>query len=120
MTTAGRRARDGRPRESVGGVGAMRDAHGVGQRLASLGDVAGLRPLRTVDDLELHGLSLLQRPEPGTLNGGEVHEHVTPRFALDEPVTLGVVEPLDLARDAFHGADLTLLRRRHGPAEGTP
>ncbi len=45
--------------------------------LVRLGDVAGLRPLGTVDDFEFDRLPLLQRPEPGPLDGGEVHEHVS-------------------------------------------
>ena len=65
--------------------------------LARLGNVAGLRPLRTVDDLELDRLAFLERPEAVPLDRREVHKHVTPAFALDETIALGVVEPLDLA-----------------------
>src|SRR5580765_260879 len=65
-----------------------------------LGDVAGLRALGAVDDLELHCLALFERTEAVALNGGVVHEDVTASVALDEPVALGVVEPLDLACDA--------------------
>src|SRR5882672_10658630 len=65
-----------------------------------LRDVAGLRAFRTVNDLELYRLAFLERTEPVALNGRVVHEDVTASVALDEPVTLGVVEPLDLACNA--------------------
>src|SRR5882762_8315267 len=70
-----------------------------GQAL-DLGHVAGLWALRTVDDLELYRLAFLERTEPVALNGRVVHEDITASVALDEPVTLGVVEPLDLACNA--------------------
>src|SRR6266852_1250882 len=68
-------------------------------RVLDLRHVAGLRALRTVDDLELHCLAFLERTEAVALNGRVVHEDVAASVALDEPVTLGVVEPLDLACD---------------------
>ena len=40
----------------------------------------------------------------------EVHEHVIARFAFDEPVALGVVEPLDLACDAHRSSSLLAVR----------
>src|SRR5712691_3601095 len=64
-----------------------------------LGDVACLRALGAVDDLELHCLAFLERSETVALNGRVVHEDVTTSVALDEPVALGVVEPFDLACD---------------------
>ena len=76
-----------------------------GQAL-DFGHVAGLRALRTVDDLELHCLAFLERTEAVALNGLVVHEDVTASVALDESVTLGVVEPLDLACDAHRSSSL--------------
>src|SRR5712691_4189202 len=73
-----------------------------------LGHVAGLRALRTVDDLELHRLAFLERTEAVALNGRVVHEDVTASVALDEPVPLGVVEPLDLACDAHRSSLLAM------------
>src|SRR5258706_10149987 len=64
-----------------------------------LGDVAGLRALGAVDDFEFDRLAFLERAEAVALNGGVVHEDVAASVALDEPVTFGVVEPLDLACD---------------------
>src|SRR5829696_6378827 len=84
--------------------------------LARLGDVSGLRALRTIDDLEFDRLALLERSEPVALNRREVDEHIAAAVTFDETVTFGVVEPLDLACDThrtcpalqFRGA----LRRR--------
>src|SRR4029453_1315298 len=67
--------------------------------LADFCFVAGLRALRTVNDLELHCLALLQRPEAVALDCREVDEHIAAAVAFDESVTLGVIEPLDLACD---------------------
>src|SRR5262245_36125519 len=86
--------------------------------LARLRDVAGLRSLRTVDDLEFDLLAFLERPEPRALDRGEVNEHVVPAFAFDESIALGVVKPLDLAGDAH---SLPALRKRGGePPRRTP
>src|SRR5258708_40255157 len=65
-----------------------------------LGNVAGLRALRTVNDLELHCLTFLERTEAVALDGRVVHEDIAASVTLDETVPLGVVEPLDLACDA--------------------
>src|SRR5262245_58345393 len=62
-----------------------------------LGDVAGLRAFRAVNDLELHCLTFLERAEAVALNGRVVHEDIAASVTLDEPVPLCVVEPLDLA-----------------------
>ena len=76
-----------------------------------LGDVPGLGSFWTVNNLELDGLSFLQGPETGALNSGIVDEDVAAAFAFDEPVTLGVVEPLDLACDAHRSLSLPCVRR---------
>jgi hypothetical protein len=64
-------------------------------------DVSGLRTLGAFDDFELDVLSLFERPETRALDCRVVHEDVAAALALDEPVPLGVVEPLDLACDAL-------------------
>src|SRR4029450_5941776 len=64
---------------------------------SDFGDVAGLRALRAVNDFELHCLALFKRAEAVALNGRVVHEDVAASVTLDEPIPLGVVEPLDLA-----------------------
>src|SRR5215207_41194 len=67
--------------------------------LARLGDVSGLRALRTIDDLEFDRLALLERPETVSLDRREVDEHIAAAVTFDETVTFGVVEPLNLACD---------------------
>src|SRR5205814_7612560 len=49
-----------------------RSAPGPVRDLVRFGDVAGLRALRTIDDLELDRLALLERPEPVALDRREV------------------------------------------------
>src|SRR5687767_2527140 len=70
------------------------------------GDVPCLRALWTVDDLELDRLTLFQGPEAVATDRGVVHEHVAATLTLNEPVALGVVEPLDLACDAHRSSSL--------------
>src|SRR5947199_3861857 len=69
-------------------------------KVLDLGDVAGLRALGAVNDLELHRLAFLERTEAVALNGRVVDEDVAASVTLDDPMPLGVVEPLDLACDA--------------------
>src|SRR5512136_43916 len=89
--------------------------------MLDLGHVAGLRAFRAVNDLEFDRLAFLQRPEAtGALNRGVVDEDVTAAFALDEPVPLGVVEPLDLACDAHSCPALQFPRLRRPLVELTP
>src|SRR5690242_306464 len=68
------------------------------------GDVRRLQALRTVHDLELHALTLGQRAEALSRDGGVVHEHVGPALLSDEPKPLRVVEPLH--GTLFHGMPL--------------
>jgi proteasome assembly chaperone (PAC2) family protein len=57
--------------------------------------VCGLQPLRPLGDVELHQLSLVERPAPLHLDRGEVHEDVLAVGTGDEAVPLVRVEPLD-------------------------
>ena len=66
---------------------------GRGDRSGGL-DLDGQRALRPLLDLELDGLTLAQGAEAVPLDLGEVHEDVAAGVARDEPVALGVVEPL--------------------------
>ena len=79
------------------------------QWLGGFRDVAGLRALGTIDDLELDRLSFLERPESGSLDRREVHEDVAAAVALNESVALGVVEPLDLACDTHRSFPALLM-----------
>src|ERR1700733_9684258 len=56
--------------------------------------IARLESFGAFEQIELDRLSFVQRAVAVLLNGGEVHEHVLTRGALDEPVTLRPVEPL--------------------------
>ena len=98
----------------MGGVSGKGSAPGAdGRRLAGsvvvlrFADVPGLRPLRAIDDLELDRLTLLQGPEAAATDGRVVDEHVASTLALDEPVALGVIEPLDLACNTHRSSSLT-------------
>ena len=57
--------------------------------------VCGLQPLRPLGDVELHHLSLVERPVPLHLDRGEVHEDVLAVGTGDEAVAFVRVEPLD-------------------------
>lgn len=83
--------------------------------LAGLGDVPCLRSLRTIDDFELNLLAFFERSESVALDCREVHEDVVAALALDETITLSVVEPLDLARNT-HRTCLPCENRRGFPA----
>src|ERR1700704_4664983 len=83
-------------------------------------DVAGLRAFRTVNDLEFDRLAFLERTEAVALDSRIVNEDVTASVALDESVTLGVVEPLDLACDAHRSCSYLLGRQRAAASLNQP
>src|SRR5688572_26410041 len=93
---------------------APRTAPGRSCVVLGSGDVSRLRSLRTVDDLELNRLALFEGAEAVARDGGIVHEHVASAFTLDEPIALGVVEPLDLACNT-HRSSLLARRWRRRP-----
>src|SRR5918994_1381348 len=74
------------------------------------GDVPCLRTLGAVDDFEFDRLTLFQGPEAVATDRGVVDEDVAATLALNEPVALGVVEPLDLACDAHRSSSLLAWR----------
>ena len=74
-----------------------------------LADVPRLRTLGTIDDLELDRLTLFQGPEAVATDRGVVDEHVAATLALNEPVALGVIEPLDLACNTHRSSSLLAL-----------
>src|SRR5688500_17260338 len=91
--------------------------------LADLCHVAGLRALRTVNDLELERLPLIERPAPAALDRREVDEHVGAAVTSDETVTLGVVDPPDLPCDTHRAIPALQWRgawRRMRPAQPRP
>lgn len=60
-----------------------------------LGDVGGLEPLGALGHLKLHRRAFREVAIALTLDGGIVDENVFARLALDKPVALRGVEPLD-------------------------
>jgi hypothetical protein len=86
--------------ERLSNVNVCKEKNGL---LASwLGYVRSLRPLRSVGDLELDPIIFGEALEAVSLDGREVNENVWAVLLLDEPKTLGVVEPL-------HGVNTTRL-----------
>ena len=63
-------------------------------------NVLGCGTLLAFNDVEFDLLTLGQRLEALALNGAEMDEHVATVATLDEPKTLGIIEPL-------YGSDLT-------------
>ena len=57
-------------------------------------DVACLEALGALEQIELHGLALVQGAIAVLLDGGEMHEDVFAGGPLDEAKTFGSVEPL--------------------------
>src|SRR5271155_3102443 len=56
--------------------------------------VAGLEAFRAFEQIELDGLTFIQRAVAVLLDGREMHEDILAGGALDEPVSLRPVEPL--------------------------
>ena len=59
--------------------------------------VGGLQALGALGDLELHGVTLVQAPEPLHCDGGMMHEDIVAVRAGDKAKTLGIIEPLHFA-----------------------
>src|SRR5690606_12971487 len=77
-------------------------------------DVGRLRALGPLHHLEVDVFALLQRTETIHDDGRMVDEDIPAALAGDEPVSLGIVKPLDLAvlhlRFARHSHNLLLMR----------
>src|SRR5687767_12787930 len=71
-----------------------------------LPDVGCLQTLRAAGHFELNPVTLGEALEAVRLDGGVVDEHVFATLLRDEPVALGVVEPLHLS--LCHTSDLSL------------
>src|SRR5713226_5419942 len=71
-----------------------------------LPNVGRLETLWAAGHFELHPVTLCEALEATRLDGGVVDEHVFATLLRDEPVTLGVVEPLHLS--LCHTSDLSL------------
>src|SRR5262249_37738946 len=77
------------------------------------GDVCRLEAFGPLCHLELHALTLLERPEPGAPDRAVVDEDVLTLVGGDEAVSLLAVEPLDLA--LCHGTSPSLCCYRAAP-----
>jgi hypothetical protein len=64
-------------------------------------DVLGLPALLALYHAKLDLLAFLQAAKTARLDSREVHKHIFAVLPADEPVTLGIVEPLN--RTLFHG-----------------
>src|SRR5208282_5099836 len=58
-------------------------------------DVGRLEAFGALEQIKLHGFTLVQGAVAVLLDGGEVHEYIFPRGALDKSIALRPVEPLD-------------------------
>src|SRR4051812_6444405 len=58
-------------------------------------NVCSLEALRSLGEVELDGLALIQAPISVFLDSGEMHKNVLARGPLNEPVALGSVKPLN-------------------------
>ena len=77
--------------------------------LGWMADISRLRPLRTIDNLKFDLLSFFQRSKSVTTNCGVVYENVVTPFTFNKPITLGVIEPLDLACITHRSSSLLAL-----------
>src|SRR5271165_720813 len=65
--------------------------------LSGAHDIACLEPFRALEQVELHGFTLVQGAITVFLDGRKMNEDILPGGALDEAVAFGSVEPLDRA-----------------------
>ena len=83
-------------------------------------DVFRLRTLRTIADLTFDLLSFFQRSKSVTTNCGVVYEDVFAPFTFKKPITLGVIEPLNLTCNATHAFSSSYLLMRHADCQHVP
>jgi hypothetical protein len=87
----------GRPRYTIPTknppAGSGRVGESSDERLGT-DDVAGLKAFGAFEQIELHGLTLVERAVAVLLDSGEVYENVLSRGALDETISFRPVEPL--------------------------
>jgi hypothetical protein len=70
-------------------------------------DVCRLEAFGALQQVKLHGLTLVERAVPVLLDRGEVHEYIFPRGALDKSIPFRPVEPLHCTflshgKNSFH------------------
>src|SRR5260221_10076052 len=79
------------------------------------GDVFSLIALRSLFDLELDHLAFVECLVSLHLYGGEVHEHVFARLALDESIPFRCVKPLHYTLFSAHLLDSSFMSDRYLP-----
>jgi hypothetical protein len=67
----------------------------TGIPLTGYSDVAGLWPFRALGNFEFNFVTLFERFEPLSLNGGVVDKHIFAALNLDKSKSLLIVEPFD-------------------------
>ena len=89
----------------------------VSQIVSSLSanDVCRLEAFGALQQIKLHGLSFVECAVTVLLDGGEVHEYIFPRGALDKSISLRPVEPLHCSflshgKNSFHFSRRIILR----------
>src|SRR5262245_27282852 len=65
-----------------------------GSAFLDLADVRGLEALRSLHDLELDHVTLVEGAKAGHLDGRVVDENIVPVLLRDETEALGLIEPL--------------------------
>src|SRR6202158_2273611 len=73
-----------------------------GRPLRGLGYIRGLRSFLTLGNFELYRIAFLQALVAFGANRAVVDKYVWPIRAPDEPVSLGVIEPLHGSFQTFH------------------
>src|ERR1700686_445672 len=73
-----------------------------GRPLRGLGYIRGLRSFLTLGNFELYRIAFLQALVAFGANRAVVNKYVCPIRAADEPVSLGVIEPLHGSFQTFH------------------
>src|ERR1700685_338384 len=65
--------------------------------------VLRLQTFRSLLHFKFHRLTLVEGLITLGLDRGEMYEHILARLALDEPITLGRIKPLDCTLLSAHG-----------------
>jgi hypothetical protein len=61
----------------------------------------GLRPFRSLHDLELYTVALIQRAEPTAIDGRVMDEYVGAIVLGNKPIALLIIEPFNGSRKRF-------------------
>jgi hypothetical protein len=89
------------------GTGGLWNGSQVNARTLCADDVCRLKAFGALEQVKLHGLTLVERAVAVLLDRGEVHEYIFHRGALDKSIPFRPVEPLHCTflshgKDSFH------------------